>query len=537
MIPALALLRDRDGNIWIAAGVRGVVRLNASGVSWFRNWDAGVRGVATSLFEDREGNLWIGTSRGVERLRDGVFATYAQLSGAPSERVGPVYVDPAGRTWFGATEGGLFRIERGGARAMRVASLSNDVVYSLDGHEGSLWVGRRFGGLTRVDVTDAGIRTTSFGMKDGLAQESVYVVHASTDGAVWAGTLSGGVSRLMNGRFQTFTVRDGLVSDSVTTIGESRDRTMWFGSPQGLSRFSKGVWRTYATDNGLPSNEINSVLVDREGQVWAATAGGLAVLRKGEDRFAVVPRLSESVTALAQDPLGFLWCSTQDRLLRLSLSRTHSLSQPHIESLRDFDALDGLLTRESVKRQRTLAVDPQGRVWFASTNGLAVADPSRFALEGPPGVLTIQEVSADDIVRRATQKLTFPSSRRVSISFVGVSLTVPERIRYRYRLDGFDSDWSRPSTEHTAVYTNLAPGRYVFRVMAADGTGQWTGGEQTLSFDAGHVAIDLVPSGDVRLCRDVGGRVPPPNRPVGAATERALRRAAGGADPDCSGVA
>jgi signal transduction histidine kinase/ligand-binding sensor domain-containing protein len=482
-IPALALVRDHDGNIWVAAGAQGLVRVNASGVSWFHDWNARVRGVVTALFQDREGNLWIGTSRGVERLRDGVFATYSELSGAGSDRVGPVYVDDTGRTWFGTTEGGLFWLEKDVARPVGVADLPDDVVYSLDGHKDSLWIGRRLGGLTRLQMTGAGIRTTSFGVKDGLAQDSVYVVHASRDGTVWAGTLSGGVSHLVNGAFQTFTVKDGLISDSVTTIGESADGTMWFGSPQGLSTLSKGLWRTYTTRDGLPSDDINSVLVGRDGDVWVATAAGLAVLRERANRFVAVARLSEPVIGLAHDRVGALWCSTPGRLVRLLRSAPDTVDAPDAESIREYDALDGLLTRDSIKRQRTLTVDSQGRVWYASTNGLAVADPSRFVKPDPPGVLTIQEVAADDTVRRASENLAFPASRRISISFVGVSLTVPERVRYRYRLDGFDSGWSRPSPEHTAVYTNLGPGSYVFRVMASDSTGEWTGGERTVSFE------------------------------------------------------
>jgi signal transduction histidine kinase len=482
-IPALALLRDHASNIWVAAGARGVVRIDRAGVSWFRDWNPRTQGLATTLFEDRERNIWLGTSRGIERLRDGVFATYAELPGAPSSRVGPVHVDTAGRTWFGTTEGGLFWLDGETARPVHEAGLSEDVVYSLDGDRQRLWVGRRFGGLTQLRMTDAGVVARSFTVKDGLAQDGVYVVHASPDGTVWAGTLTGGVSHLVNGTFRTFTVKDGLASDTVTAIAESRDGTMWFGSPQGLSRVSRDRWRTYTVRQGLPSDQVIAVLVDRQGRVWAATAAGLAVLRPGADRFEVMAALKARVIGLAQDQLGSLWCATQDRLVRVPGWALGDAGALVPDAIREYDALDGLLTRESVERQRTLAVDAQGRVWYASTFGLAVADPSRLARLEPPGRLTIQEIAADDVVHHASEAVAFPASRRVSISFVGISLAVPERVRYRYRLDGFDPGWSRPSPERTAVYTNLEPGPYVFRVMASDSTGQWTGREQTLAFE------------------------------------------------------
>ena len=475
-------MRDHASRVWVAAGPRGVVRLDRSGVSWFRDWNARTQGLATTLFEDREHNIWLGTSRGIERLRDGVFETYGELSGAPSSRVGPVHVDGAGRAWFGTTEGGLFWLDGDRARPVGIAGLDEDVVYSLDGDQERLWVGRRFGGLTQLRVTGRGITARTFTAKDGLAQDGVYVVHASPDGTVWAGTLNGGVSHLVNGSFRTFTSRDGLASDSVTAIAEARDGTMWFGSPQGLSRLSRGRWRTYTSRHGLPSDQVIATLVDREQRVWAATAAGLAVLRPGAEVFEVASALRARVVALAQDQLGSLWGATQDRLVRVpnwALGDTRSLVP---DAIREYDALDGLLTRESVERQRTLTVDARGRVWYASTFGLAVADPARLARREPPGRLTIQEIAADDVVQHAPGNVAFPASRRVSISFVGISLAVPERVRYRYRLDGFDPGWSRPSADRTAVYTNLGPGAYVFRVMASDSSGQWTGREQTLAF-------------------------------------------------------
>jgi signal transduction histidine kinase/ligand-binding sensor domain-containing protein len=482
-IPVLALLRDRESNIWVAAGARGVVRITGSGMSWFRNWDARARGIATAVFEDREGNIWIGTSRGIERLRDGVFAAYPELPNASSDRTGPVYVDQSDRTWFATTDGGLFWLAGDRARRVDVAGLSSDTVYSLDGHNRDLWVGRQVGGLTHLRVTDAGAAATSYTTKEGLAQDSVFVVHVAHDESVWAGTLSAGVSRLRDGMFQTYTTKDGLASDSVTAIAESNDGTMWFGSPRGVSRLSGNTWRTYTMSDGLPTEEVNALLANGDGEVWVGTSGGLAVLQRGAERWEPGETVHEAVVGLAQDRTGALWCATSDRLLRISRATSINGATATGGNIREYDAADGLVSRESFKRQRTLAVDSKGRVWYASTSGLAVADPSRFARPIPPTILTIQQIAADDLVQRPQGPIAFPSShRRTSISFVGLSLAVPERVRYRYRLDGFDSAWSVPSSGHTAVYTNLGPGLYLFRVMATDSNGEWSGPEQTLAF-------------------------------------------------------
>ena len=479
VVPVLALLRDSDANVWIAAGSHGVIRLNATGATSIGNWDARSRGMVTALFEDRERNVWLGTTRGIERWRDGVFATHSGLRELPSDRIGPVHVDASGRAWFAPTERGLYWLDGEHVRPVQVAGLADDVVYSLDGRGDTVWVGRQYGGLTRVQMTSAGPSATEYTEKDGLGQDSVFAVHDPGDGTVWAGTLSGGASHLRNGSFETFTVKNGLVSNSVQAI-DSHDGTMWFGTPDGVSRRSDGKWHSYKTSNGLPSNDVTALLVDRAGNVWAGTAAGLAVLRPKATRFEPVSNVREPVLALLDDLTGSLWCATADRLFRVPRQRLLDGSGP--ADFREYDATDGLISRESVRRQRTLRADSRGRVWFATTGGLSMADPSRLATDSLPAILRIVDVLADDTALPAVTSVTVPSSsRRVSISFAAVSLAMPERIRYRYRLDNFDSEWSQASAERSAVYTNLGPGRYTFRVVALDSTGRWAGDEQTLA--------------------------------------------------------
>jgi signal transduction histidine kinase/ligand-binding sensor domain-containing protein len=480
IVPVLALLRDRDANVWLAAGSHGVIRLRGGDVAWLRDWDVRSRGMATALFEDRERNVWIGTSRSVERMRDGTFATYSGLQALPSDRIGPVYVDGRGRPWFASTERGLFELRGDQPRAVAVADLERDVVYSLDGQGSTVWVGRRYGGLTRVEITPLGVSAVRYTERDGLAQDSVYVVHVTGDGAVWAGTLSGGASRLRNGLFETFSTANGLVSNSVQAITSSTS-DVWIGTPDGASRRSGGQWRSYRIAQGLPSNDVVSLLIDRDGHVWAGTAAGLAVLRAGGTHFEALSGVKDLVLSLLEDGTGTLWMATADRLLR---APRVGLLDGQVDAISEYDASDGLISHESVRRQRTLAADARGRVWFASTGGLAVADPARFTSASVPAVPRIVSVEADGVPRGVVDPIRVAANpRRLSFSFAAVSLALPERIRYRYRLDQFDRDWSSPSAEQTAAYTNLAPGRYTFRVMASDSAGRWTGGERAVSVE------------------------------------------------------
>jgi len=212
--PTLAMLRDHDSNLWVAAGRNGLLRIDRQGVSRQYRQEDGLLGDATTLFEDRDGNLWIGTSGGVERMRDAVFTTYSTAQGFPSDG-GPVYVDSDERTWFAPASGGLYWWRDGHVGRITEAGLSTDVVYSIGGGNGDVWVGRQRGGLMRLRVHDSAVSVDRFTHADGLAQDSVYAVHRARDGAVWAGTLSGGASRFKDGVFTNFGTGNGLPSNTV----------------------------------------------------------------------------------------------------------------------------------------------------------------------------------------------------------------------------------------------------------------------------------------------------------------------------------
>jgi len=483
-LPALAMLRDRESNIWIAAGARGLLRVNRDGVSARDDRDPRLWGNVTTVFEDRDANLWIGTTAGIERWRDGAFATFSTVQGLPSNAMGPLYIDAAGRTWLAPTDGGLYYLRDGRVRPVTEAGLSDDVVYSIGGGGDEVWVGRQRGGLTRIRAQGETFSVDRFTRADGLAQDNVYAVHRARDGAVWAGTLSAGVSRFKDGVFTNYDTGTGLASNTVASIIESADGTMWFATPNGISTFSRGGWRRYATADALPSNDVNVLLQDSTGVVWAGTAGGLAMFRAGQ--VEAPPHqpdvLRRSIMGLAEDRSGWLWISTADRVFRVNRA---GLMQGLLgdTDLREYGVADGLMALEGVKRHRTVVADSRGRIWFAMLRGLSVVDPARVDGHTMAALIHIEEVSADGQPIAGRDVVTIPSGRqRITLAYAGLSLSAPERVLFRYRLDGFDRDWNRPVAERQAVYTNLGPGSYRFRVTASSGDGLWNGSEAEVRF-------------------------------------------------------
>jgi signal transduction histidine kinase len=494
-IPISALLRDRDANMWVGTPL-GLVRLDSEYVALRQTTEKKWPAEITALFEDREGNVWIGSSHGIERLRDSAFVTYLGSEGMgsedmgsdissedmPSENNSPIYVDSEERVWFGPSNGGLYWMRGDKVTPVSKAGPDSDVTYSIAGARYDLWAGMRQGGLKHFTLRQGTVEASTYTRADGLAENSVYVVHENRDGTVWAGTLSGGVSELKVGRFTTYTTADGLASNSMTSIEEGSDGTMWFGTRGGLTALSHGQFHTYTTHDGLPSDDIISLLQGSDGTLWIGTAGGLASfkLNKIRDASTLPDSLHGPIEGLAEDRKGSLWISTSDHVIRANRRKllNGDLQEGDIQ---EYGPADGLHGTAGVRRSRSVVTDQLGRIWFSLNRGIAVVDPERLR-NSLPVTPSIEAVVADGVTRALTDPVHIPGpSHRIAFNYAGVSLSVPTRIRYRYMLEGFDRGWSDSTTARQAIYTNLAPGSYRFRTISSNSDGLWNGSEAAIS--------------------------------------------------------
>ncbi len=480
---ALAVLRDRDANLWVGTDSRGLLRVNSQGITDLRDRPSGSQNAITAIFEDREGSLWIGTASGLDRLRDGPFVTYSLPEGLPSDGSNPVFVDSQNRMWFPPVAGGLWWFQNGRHGRVNLAGLDKDVVYSISGRNSNLWLGRQRGGLTEMHLAGEHFTAKTYTQRDGLAQQSVYSVVESRDGSVWAGTLSGGVSKLSGGTFTTYTVASGLPANTVASSLETSDGTMWFATPGGLSSLANGQWRVYTRKNGLPSNNINCLLEDSSGLLWIGTAGGLAF--RGANGFqsaAGPPPLHDPIMGMADDGLGSLWLATSNHVLQLS--RAEVLNGTLVGAdLREYGLTDGLRGVEGVKRHQSVFKDSGGRIWFSLNRGISVVDPPRLTRNAPASIVHIQKFSADGNAIDLNHPFQIPAHfHRIAIGYIGLRFSNPQRVRYRYMLEGFDHRWSDRVAEREAVYTNLSPGLYRFHVMASNPDGSWNKNQAVLAF-------------------------------------------------------
>jgi signal transduction histidine kinase len=290
---------------------------------------------------------------------------------------------------------------------------------------------------------------------------------------------------LRSGRFTNFTIADGLASNTIASILEASDGTMWFATPSGLSSLAGGRWATWRTADGLPSANVNCLLEDATGMIWAGTASGIAF--RGPGGFHVPAGepavLRAQILGIAEDRYGSLWIATSADVLRVNRDR---LRQGRLGDgdLRAYGLADGLRGTEGVKRHKSVVADAAGRIWFSLNRGISVVDPVRLTRNSPPVIVHVQTISADGDPVPVRGAVHIPGGhRRITFGYSGLSLSVPDRVRYRYRLEGFDRAWSEPAATREAVYTNLPPGGYRFQVMATNPDGLWNNNDAAVAFE------------------------------------------------------
>jgi signal transduction histidine kinase len=478
----LAIRRDRDFNLWVGTD-HGLIRITNAGAVSLALMSQTLGSDVTAVFEDTEGDLWFGGPRGLERLREGIFTSYSTAQGLPSEGNGPVYVDSEGRSWIAPATGGLYWLKDGQVEHVNIASLDEDVVYSISGGGGEIWLGRQRGGLTVLRNVGATLVAKAYTQADGLAQNSVYSVHRCRDGTVWAGTISGGVSRLKNGVFTNYSVSDGLASNFVSSIIEGFDGKIWFATSRGLASFADGHWINRSARDGLPSSDVRSIFEDANHVLWIATANGLGALVAGKIQ---VPQnlpdlLREQIFGFAEDAYGFLWIATTDHVLQVNRDRLLS-GLLNSSDIRSYGAADGLQEVAAVRRSRSVVADSLGRIWFSLKHGVAVADPRIFLRHALPVRARIESISAGGIPIDLQSYPKIAGSQSITFNYVGTSLSAPEKVFYRYKLDGSSQGWSSIVALRQVVFTNLDPGSYRFRVVASNGLGLWDGPETIFPF-------------------------------------------------------
>jgi ligand-binding sensor domain-containing protein/signal transduction histidine kinase len=498
---ARRLLEDRSGHIWVGTE-GGVARLfpataddgngapgRAAVVSFAT--DSGLSDTTIrSLLEDFEGNIWIGTNTGgLNRLKPRQVSAIGREEGLPGDGVVPITEGADGSLWIGMTCGGLVRYQDGLVTTYGIKDgLPNDCVWSLQPtRDGGLWIGTWGGGLTRRDKD--GRFTTYQESNSQLASNEVLALYEARDGALWVGTTAG-LHVVRDGSFTTYRRQNGLVHDDVRFITEDREGAVWVGTPAGASRFKDGAFTNVTIANGLSSDFVRAIHQSEDGTLWFGTyGGGLNRLKDGRfTHYTIRQGMFENIVSrILEDDDGYFWMTGNKGIARVRRAELDDLAEGRTSSITSvaFGVGDGMKSSEcNGGGQPAGWRSRDGRLWLPTARGVVSLDPRRIQRSEvlPPVVIERVLVDRSDRDLRAAIAVR-PGQGDVEIHYTGLSFTAPEYVRFRYKLDDLDRDWTDAGTRRAAYYSHLPAGRYTFRVMAANRDGVWnTAGVATLGF-------------------------------------------------------
>ena len=434
------LHEDREGTLWVGAGSDGLIALRPGKIATLNAPDNWQGRVVLSVAATRDGAIWVGSEgAGLYRVRDNQWKNFGESAGVSNLFVWCVSEDSQRRMWAGTWGGGMFRQQ--GDRFVVPPGLENVNVPMpaiLQAPGGVTWIGTA-SGLLRYE--NGAVQW--FGEKDGLKVPDVRAIVQDPAGTVWFGMLGGGLGRLKNGRLKQFLKGDGLSSDYVQCLHLGADGALWIGSyGSGLDRFKNGRLAKITAAEGLPNNFICAIEADDHGNFWISSHGGIfRVAQKALD--ACADGLTAAVSCLTYgkgDGLPSLECS-------------------------------GGLQPASCK----LA---DGRICFPTSKGLVIVNPNDAKVNQLAPPVVIEEIVAGGHALAqnpgAGPPLRIsPGLQRFEFHYTGLSFVAPEKMQFKYRLEGWEKDWVDAGSKRVAEYSYIPPGSYTFQVRACNSDGVW----------------------------------------------------------------
>jgi ligand-binding sensor domain-containing protein len=488
---------DRQGALWFSTA-RGLFRRLGGSLTHF----GGTSRASFETYEDRNGNTWISMDGGVFRVRGDSLEAFA-----PDMKCRALFADRDGGLWIGTNGAGLVHVKD---RAVNMFTTDNglrsDVVMAvLATHSGKLWVATNCGGIAWFDGTSF----HPLPDKDHHA-DCAFSLAEDRNNDLFVGTYGSGLFRLHDGQLTQYLKAPDLPSDRVTGLLSARDGSLWIETPRALARLRDGQLRTYTSADGLSHNSVRYLFEDGEGTLWAGTAKGVdrlagdrftsVVVRPdavllGEFRRSLLVRFEDGAgriegRALAEAFPGFtsassmiaasneLWFAEHDGILRTTAEAIGRWEEDRAAPLdyAMFTRADGMRSAEcsSAATGPHMTITPDGRLWVATEQGLAMIDLPHFPHHAAKPVVYIR----DTLVGRKTQRpgdrlLLPPGTSHLELSFDPVELSAPERIRLQYKLDGVDDGWLDAPASHVATYSGMLPGSHIFHVRATDRDGVW----------------------------------------------------------------
>jgi len=524
----LDVYEDQEGILWIGTSGSGLDRFQDNKITKYTVQNGLPSDSVTAIFEEHAGELWIGTLGGVSRFQNGNFENYTAKDGLSDNSVDAIYEDAEGSLWIGTSNGGLNQLKKGRFITHGTSEgLSDPVIWTVtQDRSGNIWAGTDGGGLDRFAdgkfttyttkqglsgniigalypgedgslwvSTNKGLdqmkdgKITSYSVKDGLPVKTetsglapnvlIKAIAEDSNGVLWFGTDGAGLCKFKDGKFTTYTVKDGLPSNIVLWLTTRRDGGLWIGTARGLSKFVNGVFTNYNTKDGLVSDTIMTMYEDPQDVLWIGTESGLSRLKDG--KFTTYTSRDGLFDDLAfqilEDDEGNLWLTCNKGIYRVSKKELNEFADGTIHSVTSvsYGMADGMKSQEcdgGVQPAGWKSRD--GNLWFPTIKGVVMVDPNHLRINDLIPPVHIEKLIAGRVsISRPEDIRLPPGPGSLELHYTAVSFLDPQKIQFRYKLEGFDKEWVDAGTRRIAYYTNIPPGDYRFIVIASNDDGVW----------------------------------------------------------------
>ncbi len=492
-----AALEDRDGALWMLTSGDGLIR-DIDGTQESIGEALGLQGRGGhGLFEDREGLLWAGTTNGLFRISDGAVFGLDRARGLADDYARSILRRPDGSMLIGHARG-LDVWRSGRIESVGQGGKPASVLTLVAARDGGYFAGTYDRGVLKYPPESNAGDITVIDQRAGLRSNHIRAVAEATDGTVYVGTTNG-MSIVRDGRVvETLNSAQGLPGDYVRTLLLGNDGGLWIGTSNGLAyRSADGSLQVWKTGVNYPAVSTFDLYADREARLWIGSDAGLLRLR-GDGSFAVYDHRAglpnDSIFRVMDDGEGNFWLSSNKGAFRIPRAQFREIDSGEREALSidAFDRSDGMPSSQcNGGNAQAGDFDAFGRVWLPTSAGVAVIDPAATAAQSLGAVpVKIVDVLIDGIAQPLVDAYTLePGNSRIVIRYAGLNFRAPLRVRYRYRMHGFDRDWIDAGSSIEAIYTNLSVGHLNFEVQATMNPSGW---DETAPVQADRAGVAFV---------------------------------------------
>ncbi len=528
------IFMDKHKKLWFSTFGEGIYYYDGNVFKNYNETNGLINNWIRSAIEDSEGKIWLASKFGLSRFDGKTFMKFTEAEGLPVDNTNIVYEDKEKNIWIGSDGKGLCKFlgETFTYLTTKDALSSNVVLSILEDKDQNLWFSTFGKGITKKE----GSKTIIYSADQGLNNNTIWASLKDKDNNLWFCT-SDGVSMFDGKKFKNYGVDDGLSAKIVYSICQDHNGNLWFGTTKGVSFFNGVEFKSYVNGTDNIGSDVKSIVEDKNNCLWFATKNGLYKLKGNSfTKFTTADGLSNNnlvslvvdpnnnlwigspaginfydgkvfskilmddifnsnnICFLALDNKEFLWAGTNSGVFVLDTKEYIQSKKTKFKQYTIFDGLPGMECNQNAAFK-----DHSGNIWMGTTEGVIKYDPNIknfHANNFEPithisGVrLFLKDTNWISVTKEIDPATRLPKNLKVNyqithftFDYIGIKLSNPSSVRYKYMLDGFDENWSTATDATFATYSNLPSGKYTFKIMAGDATGNWNTTPATFSFE------------------------------------------------------